>query len=115
MDESQHTSHRWPFFLPDGRHFLYFAMHHDPSKSSNNAVYYASLDGRENRLLVHSQTNAVYAAGFLLFGRGDQLVAQAFRPRQVAKLSGQLQTVSTGVLNDVTTWHLGATAATTEC
>ncbi len=110
LDAALHTSHRWPFFLPDGKHFLYFAMHHDPSKSANNAVYYASLDGRENRLLVHAQTNAIYAAGFLLFGRGDQLVAQAFDPAG-GKLSGQVQTVSTGVLNDVTTWHLGATAS----
>ncbi len=110
LDASQHTSHRWPFFLPDGRHFLYFAMHHDPSKSSNNGVYYASLDGGENRLLVHGQTNAIYTAGFLLFGRGDQLVAQPFDPAN-GKLSGQLQTISTGVLNDVTTWHLGASAA----
>jgi serine/threonine protein kinase len=110
LDPLQHTSHRWPFFLPDGRHFLYFAMHHDPSKSANNGIYYASLDGRENRLLVHAQTNAIYAAGFLLFGRGDQLVAQPFDPAN-GKLSGQLQTVSTGVLNDVTTWHTGATAS----
>jgi serine/threonine protein kinase/Tol biopolymer transport system component len=110
LDPSLHTSHRWPFFLPDGKHFLYFAMHHDPSKSSNNAVYYASLDGRENRLLVHAQTNAIFAAGFLLFGRGDQLMAQPFDPAK-GELSGQPEAVSSGVLNDVTTWHLGATAS----
>ena len=23
IDSAQHTSHRWPFFLPDGKHFLY--------------------------------------------------------------------------------------------
>jgi serine/threonine protein kinase len=109
LDASQHTSHRWPFFLPDGKHFLYLAMHHDPSKSSNNAVYYASLDGRENRLLIHAQTNAIYAAGFLLFGRGDQLMAQPFDPAKGA-LSGHAQVVSSGVLNDVTTWHMDASA-----
>ena len=110
LDAPLHTSHRWPFFLPDGKHFLYFAMHHDPSKSSNNAIYYASLDGRESRLLVHAQTNAIYAAGFLLFGRGDQLMAQPFDPARGA-LSGEPQAISSGVLNDVTTWHLGATAS----
>jgi eukaryotic-like serine/threonine-protein kinase len=109
MDPSLHTSHRWPFFLPDGEHFLYLAMHHDPSKSSNNAIYYASLDGHENRLLVHAQTNAIYAAGFLLFGRGDQLMAQPFDPSH-GTLSGQAQTISSGVLNDVTTWHMDASA-----
>ena len=33
IDAAQHTSHRWPFFLPDGKHVLYLAMHHDPTKS----------------------------------------------------------------------------------
>ncbi len=110
LDPAMHTSHRWPFFLPDGKHFLYFAMHHDPSKSANNAIYYASLDGSENRLLLHAQTNAIYAAGFLLFGRGDQLIAQAFDPAK-GELSGEPQTVSSSVLNDVTTWHMDASAA----
>ncbi len=109
LDPAVYSSHRWPFFLPDGKHFLYFAMHHDPSKLSNNGVFYASLDGRENRLLVHSQSNAIYAAGFLLFGRGDQLLAQPFNPAK-GELSGEPQTVSSGVLNDVTTWRTGVTA-----
>jgi serine/threonine protein kinase len=109
LDPALHSSHRWPFFLPDGQHYLYFAMHHDPSKVSNNAIYYASLDGRENRLLIRSQSNGIYAAGFLLFGRGDQLMAQAFDPAK-GKLSGEPQAVSAGVLNDVTTWHIGASA-----
>lgn len=113
LDTSLHSSHRWPFFLPDGKHFLYFAMHHDPSKLSNNAVYYASLDGRENRLLIHSQTNAIYAAGFLLFSRGDQLIAQRFDPAK-GELSGEQQTVSTGVLTDVSTWHTSASASDNE-
>jgi eukaryotic-like serine/threonine-protein kinase len=31
IDVTQHTSHRWPFFLPDGKHFLYLAISHDSS------------------------------------------------------------------------------------
>jgi hypothetical protein len=109
LDPALHSSHRWPFFLPDGKHFLYFAMHHDPSKVSNNAIYYASLDGRENRMLMRSQSNAIYAAGFLLFNRGDQLMAQPFDADQ-GVLSGEPQTLASGVLNDVSTWHTSASA-----
>ena len=29
IDLKQHDSHRWPFFLPDGKHFLYYAAGHD--------------------------------------------------------------------------------------
>ncbi|HEX8817340.1 MAG TPA: protein kinase [Terriglobales bacterium] len=108
-DMVQHSSYRWPFVLPNGKHFLYFAMHHDPSKLSNNAIYWASLDGRENRMVMHSQSNAIYAAGFLLFSRGDQLMAQPFDPDS-GKLRGEPQTVSSSVLTDVSTWHTSASA-----
>jgi Tol biopolymer transport system component len=110
IDAALHTSHRWPFFLPDGKHVVYLAMHHDPTKSANNMIYYASLDGKENRPLFRSQTNAIYADGFLLFGRGHQLVAQAFNPSS-GKLSGTPQNVLTGVMNDAATWHMDASAS----
>jgi serine/threonine protein kinase len=110
IDPAQYTSHRWPVFLPDGKHFLYLAIHHEPSKSANNALYYASLDGRENRSLFHSQSNAIYANGYLLFVRGDQLMAQPFDPAN-GTLSGEPRSVAKGVMSDVATWHLDASAA----
>jgi serine/threonine protein kinase len=110
LDAALHTSHRWPFFLPDGKHFLYIALHHDAAKSGNNMLYYASLDGRENRPLFRSQTNAVYASGFLLFGRGDQLMAQPFNP-STGTVSGEPQNVAKGVMNDASTWHMDASAS----
>ena len=110
IDTTQHTSHRWPFFLPDGKHFVYLALHHDPSKAATNALYYASLDGKENRVLFRSQSNAVYAVGFLLFARGDQLMAQAFDPDK-GTLSGEPHILAKGVMNDPTTWHMDASAA----
>ena len=110
IDGTLHTSHRWPFFLPDGKHIVYLAMHHDPTKSANNTIYYASLDGKENRPLFRSQTNAIYADGFLLFGRGEQLMAQAFNASS-GTLSGSPQIVLTGVMNDAATWHMDASAS----
>ncbi|MGI9102917.1 MAG: protein kinase domain-containing protein [Terriglobales bacterium] len=110
LDANLHTSHRWPFILPDGKHFLYLAIHHDTSKAANNALYYASLDGRENRLLLRSQSNAIYADGFLMFARGDQLLAQAFDPGK-GTLSGEPRIVARGVMNDSSTWHMDASAS----
>ena len=110
LDKNQHTSHRWPFFLPDGKHFVYIAIHHDPSKQANNTLYYASLDGRENRPLFRSQSNAVYADGYLLFARGDQLLAQAFNPAN-GTLSGEPQSAVRGVVNDISTWHMDASGS----
>ena len=110
LDHERHTSHRWPLFLPDGKHFIYLAITHDPSKAENNTLYYASLDGKENRPLFRCQSNAVYAAGYLLFARGDQLMAQAFNPSN-GSLGSEPQTVAKGVMNDIATWHMDASAS----
>jgi serine/threonine protein kinase len=109
IDPSLHTSHRWPAFLPDGKHILYLALNHDASKASNDAIYYASLDGRENRLLFHSQSNAEYAAGYLLFVRGDKLLAQSFDPDK-GELKGDPQPVASGVILDGSDWHMDVSA-----
>jgi len=112
VDSAQHTSHRWPFFLPDGKHFLYLAINHDTAKSANDTLYYASLDGRENRVLFRAQSNAVYGSGFILFGRGDQLMGQAFDPAS-GTVSGEPQNLANGVVDDISTWHMDASASNT--
>ncbi|MBZ5599838.1 MAG: protein kinase [Acidobacteriia bacterium] len=110
LDRTKHTSHRWPFFLPDGKHFFYVAINHDSSKSDQDAIYLASLDGTENRVLFRSLSNAVYSSGFVLFARDSQLMAQGFDPAS-GKLRGDPQVVANGVANDLSTWHMDASAS----
>lgn len=110
IDPARHTSHRWPFFLPDGKHFLYLAIHHDPSKAANNTLYYASLDGSENRALFRSESNAIYDNGYLLFARGEQLMAQSFDAGS-GKLGGTPKVIAKAIANDVSTWHMDASAS----
>lgn len=109
IDVALHTSHRWPFFLADGKHLLYLAIHHEPSKADNNTLYFASLDGKENKALFRSQSNAVYADGYLLFARGSQLMAQPFDPVK-GTLSGEAHALTKNVMNDPSTWHMDASA-----
>ncbi|MGB9253723.1 MAG: protein kinase, partial [Candidatus Korobacteraceae bacterium] len=87
LDGSTYSSHRWPSFLPDGKHFLYIAIKHNAPTSPDTAVFFASLDGKENRLLLHTFSNAIYASGHLLFQRENQPVAQPFDPSS-GKFSG---------------------------
>jgi len=110
LDHARHTSHRWPFFLPDGKHFLYLALNHDSAQSQNDAVYFASVDGTENQMLFRSLSNAIYAGGFILFARGSQLMAQKLDPVS-GKLSGTVQLLANGVANDLSTWHMDASAS----
>ena len=69
-------SHRWPHFLPDGRHFLCYVF---SNKGANSVIAVGSLDGPELRILTQSSSAAFYSPpGFVLFARGTTLVAQAF-------------------------------------
>ena len=65
-----------PVFLPDGKHFLYVAG----TNPADASVYFASLDGKENRLLLQGSRRATYASGYLLYARGTSLMAQLFEP-----------------------------------
>ena len=70
------ATHRWPYFLPDGRHFLYFVR---TTRPEHDGVYVSSLDGATPRRLFAASTNAVYAPpGFVLFVRNGTLLAQDF-------------------------------------
>jgi eukaryotic-like serine/threonine-protein kinase len=74
--------HRRPFFLPDGRHFLYYAA--GSGTPGGGPVYVSSLDSAERKLLITSDSvNVVYSQGHLLFLRETTLMAQPFDARQV--------------------------------
>ena len=80
LDQAKGESAHWaPFFLPDGRHFLYVAA---GSKSGGpnelNGIYITALDSKERKLLVPGGSNAKYAHGHLFFMREQTLMAQLF-------------------------------------
>ncbi len=74
------TTHRWPHFLPDGQHFLYFSGSHSTGPESElDAIFVGSLDPKERpKLLVKARSQGIYAAGRLLFARQNTLLAQPF-------------------------------------
>jgi Tol biopolymer transport system component len=87
LDESRkETAHVWPCFLPDGRHFLYLAR---SAQKENTAIYVASLDSKERKLLINADSGPAYAPpGFLLFLRERTLMAQAFNADKL-QLTGE--------------------------
>jgi hypothetical protein len=72
---SGEIGHRFPWFLPDNRHFLYTALSTEEGKT---AVYVGDLDSKSRRKVLAGPTNAVYVSGYLLFGRDQTLMAQPF-------------------------------------
>jgi len=105
VDNKVYSSHRWPFLLPDGKHFLYVAVNHSAPNSPDTAVFVASLDGKENRLLFQNLSNAIYSSGYLLYQHDNSLVARAFDPGS-AKFTGEPQTLSDTVQYDIGLWRM---------
>jgi serine/threonine protein kinase len=82
----QENSHRYPSFLPDGRHFLFTAR---SSLKENTAIYVGSLDSREIKRILTEQSNAVYVPpGYILFARDGSLLAERFDAARL-ELSGE--------------------------
>ena len=105
-----YSSHRWPWFLPDGKHFLYIAVKHNAPISPETAVFLASVDGKENRLLLHTLSNAMFASGRLLYQRENSLVTQVFDPSS-GKFSGDPETLSENVQFDSGLWRMNLSAS----
>ncbi len=85
LDAARHeVAHRYPSFLPDGRHFLYTSTSLGAADDLANAIHVASLDGKEDKTILPVFSDAQYAAGRLLYVRDDALVAQRFDVRRLA-------------------------------
>jgi Tol biopolymer transport system component len=77
----EETYHDAPVFLPDGRHFLYYAW--SSAKEENRAIFIGSLDSPSRTRLMTAESNAMYSRGHLLYMRGDSLVAHPFDPERL--------------------------------
>ena len=72
----EQVSHRWPWFLPDGHHYLYTGRSSDPAR---NAIFVADLESPQKARVLEAGSNAAFAPpGFLLFVRERTLMAVNF-------------------------------------
>ena len=91
IDENALNRQRYPYFLPDGRHFLIYA---EPS-----GVWVGSLDSAEVKQVLTDNSPAVYAPeGYLIFIRNDALVAQGFDVKKLT-VTGDAIPLVTGQKN----------------
>jgi Tol biopolymer transport system component len=72
----QEVGTAWPFFLPDGRHYLFL---------SNNAkgpvtIKVASLDSSDVTVLVDSESRVEYSSGHIFYVAQRTLMARPFSP-----------------------------------
>jgi serine/threonine protein kinase len=79
------TTHRWPYFMPDGKHLLFLAQGLPRSFSTGDgktvsaSIYAVSVDSGEVKLVLRSSRRAIFSEpGYLLFFGGANLLGQRF-------------------------------------
>jgi Tol biopolymer transport system component len=91
-------SHRWPVFLPDGDHFLFWAGNFSNSKDDRfSGIYASSLEGKERKLLLLCHSSFGYDAHNLFYADEQrQLVSVAF-DTSAGTISGSTSVVANAV------------------
>jgi Tol biopolymer transport system component len=112
VDSSLHSTHRWPVFLPDRKHFLFFANNHSGGIAEKNGIYFGMLGNASVHEVVATDAGALYRSGYLLFHMGNRMVAQPMDPES-GKLSGNALQVVAGITTDIAVWRMLATASDT--
>ena len=106
--KSSIAGHRFPAFLPDGRHFVFVAWNY---RDAGVQIHLGSLDDVTlDRTLVEASSYGAYANGHLLFQSGAVLKARPFDAGQLA-FTGAAVTVADHVRASPSVTGLGSFAA----
>lgn len=88
--DEKEEAHRWPYFLPDGQHFLFLG---DSAATEEHHIRIGSLDSQDSQILFGGISRIAYAPpGYLLYVNQGALVAQPFDARTL-KLTGDPTTI----------------------
>ena len=103
-DERREGTHRWPVFLPDGKHFLFLArISVAKSENTENALWAGSLESGAIRKLRRANSSVAYAPpGVLLFMNEGILVAASFDAKRL-EFTGDAKPVASNVQNYLNT------------
>jgi len=104
VDKSRHSTHRWPWMLPDGKHVLYLAASHVNPRSEASGIYVVSVDGGPATRLIASYGSAQTVPGWLLSVSDGHLVAWPFDEGRLS-VSGKARRIPADANFDYGTWR----------
>jgi len=111
LEDAHEVAHQAPFFLPNGREFLYFVLGSTPQSSG---TYLGSLDSRDRVRLLDSSCSAVSFAepGYLLYVRDGNVMAHRFE-RARRRIEGAPQPIASTHTESMVEIRVGAISAST--
>jgi Tol biopolymer transport system component len=92
------TAQRWPAFLPDGRHFIFFQFSRG-DQGARGAIHLGALDSQQDTILVGADYCGRYANGHLMFVRGGNLMTQSFDEKKL-KTTGNAVPIAEQIVGD---------------
>jgi eukaryotic-like serine/threonine-protein kinase len=97
LDEARHeTSHRWPQFLPDQKHFLFIAQ---APQIPSARVFVASLDSPKPVMLEDLTSTATFSNNHMLYVSDNSLLIRGFDPGTL-RFTGEPVIIAEHVQND---------------
>jgi eukaryotic-like serine/threonine-protein kinase len=108
----EEDTHRWPIFLPDGNHFLFWAGNFGNTKDDRSSgIYASSLDRKERKLVTLAHSSFGFDSNHLFYADDErQLVSVTFDP-STATLSGSTSVVANVVGFQPSTYWVALTVA----
>jgi len=100
--ESEGTTHRLPFFLPDGRRLLFFSA--QPGKQDTSGIHSLDLDTKTITLVAKEESEGRYVPpGYLVFVREGNLMSQPIDPAGL-RVSGEAVPIAEKVQFNPNRW-----------
>ena len=88
---------RFPYFLPDGEHFIYSIQNVFSGSSPGDVVKVGSINSDTDVTLFHASSNTEYADGNIFYLRQKALICQGFDPDNF-KVKDDFQTIAGNIL-----------------
>jgi Tol biopolymer transport system component len=109
---AEDQSHRWPIFLPDGTHFIFWAGNFGNLKDDRSSgIYVSSLEGKERKLVALCHSSFGYDAHNLYYADEQrQLVSVAF-DTSAGTVSGSATVIANAVGYQPSTYWSAFTVA----
>ena len=95
FDPRNTNTQRWPFFLPDGDHFLFWSgTFANSSDDHTSGIYVSSLAAKDMKLVLQAHTNAAYSKGYIFYVDDKGSLRATSMDASTGTTSGELHTIA---------------------